>query len=569
MSKVQNVFLVGAKSLGAYGGYETFVYKLTEYHQNNPNIKYHVACKANGDGCMDETKLDNVKRISDSEFEFHNARCFKIHIPQIGPAQAIYYDVAALRECCKYIKKNNIENPIVYIMACRIGPFARYFYMKIHKLGGKVWNLILYGDINIWMFLERKLWKMNDKIIKAINYLFHPQKLLIRIKWKVFSRKLKYVGKGTWVGKNFSIKGAEYISIKNDFIGGINLKLHAYDSHCGKHLNTIPQIIIGNNVTFTDGVYISSINKVEIEDGVLCGGNVFITDNFHGKSEVDELDIRPNDRLLYAPHEANFLKLDCSKIKATFGWRPRWHIDECMDMVCICKEWSRIKPDYSSWRKTCGVIYKELHGHDDKNYNDFVRKISGLIGNNSVITTDVGQNQVWVAQSFDVKDGQRILFSGGHGAMGYSLPAAIGACIGSGKRTYCFTGDGGLQMNIQELQFINREKLPITIILFNNNALGMIRHFQEMYFHDNYYQTVPSGGYDNPDFEKLSKAYGFDYKQIKETDDNISFDIDKPTFIEVVLNDKTYVFPKLEFGKPNQDQEPLLDRKLFNKLMEL
>ena len=68
---------------------------------------------------------------------------------------------------------------------------------------------------------------------------------------------------------------------------------------------------------------------------------------------------------------------------------------------------------------------------------------------------------------------------------------------------------------------------------------------------------------------KLSKAYGFDYKQIKETDDNISFDIDKPTFIEVVLNDKTYVFPKLEFGKPNQDQEPLLDRKLFNKLMEL
>lgn len=61
MSKVQNVFLIGAKSLGAYGGYETFVYKLTEYHQNNPNIKYHVACKANGDGCMDETKLDNVK----------------------------------------------------------------------------------------------------------------------------------------------------------------------------------------------------------------------------------------------------------------------------------------------------------------------------------------------------------------------------------------------------------------------------------------------------------------------------------------------------------------------------
>ena len=83
-NQVQHVFLVGAKSLGAYGGYETFVYKLTEYHQNNPHIRYHVACKANGDGCMDETKVEGVTRISDREFEFHNARCFKIHIPQIG-----------------------------------------------------------------------------------------------------------------------------------------------------------------------------------------------------------------------------------------------------------------------------------------------------------------------------------------------------------------------------------------------------------------------------------------------------------------------------------------------------
>ena len=88
-SKVQHVFLVGAKSLGAYGGYETFVYKLTEYHQNKKNIKYHVACKANGDGCMDENKFEGVTKINNHEFELHNARCFKIDVPQIGPAQAI------------------------------------------------------------------------------------------------------------------------------------------------------------------------------------------------------------------------------------------------------------------------------------------------------------------------------------------------------------------------------------------------------------------------------------------------------------------------------------------------
>lgn len=165
--KVQNVFLVGAKSLGAYGGYETFVYKLTEYHQNNEKIKYHIACKANGEGYMDESKLDGVKKISENEFEFNNARCFKIHIPQIGPAQAIYYDVKALKECIKYIKEKRIENPIVYIMACRIGPFAKHFYKKIHKLGGKVY---LNPDGHEWMRAKwsapiRKYWKISESMM--------------------------------------------------------------------------------------------------------------------------------------------------------------------------------------------------------------------------------------------------------------------------------------------------------------------------------------------------------------------------------------------------------------------
>lgn len=120
--EVQHVYLVGAKSLGAYGGYETFVYKLTEYHQNKKNIKYHVACKANGDGYMDESKFQGVTHINSHEFELHNAHCFKIDVPQIGPAQAIYYDVAALKACCEHIKKNHIPHPIIYtiLLAYRI-----------------------------------------------------------------------------------------------------------------------------------------------------------------------------------------------------------------------------------------------------------------------------------------------------------------------------------------------------------------------------------------------------------------------------------------------------------------
>ena len=170
---VQHVFLVGAKSLGAYGGYETFVYKLTEYHQNNERIKYHVACKANGDGCMDESKLDGVSyeeggvKLPENEFEFHNAHCFKINIPQIGPAQAIYYDIAALKYCCKYIKEHKIKHPIIYIMACRIGPFMKHYYKEIHRLGGVVY---LNPDGHEWMRAKwsapiRKYWKISEGLM--------------------------------------------------------------------------------------------------------------------------------------------------------------------------------------------------------------------------------------------------------------------------------------------------------------------------------------------------------------------------------------------------------------------
>ncbi len=169
----QHVFLVGAKSLGAYGGYETFVNKLTEYHQDNSQIKYHVACKANSDGCMDEKSLSDVVDkviVNDKviEFTYHNARCFKIDIPEkLGSAQAIYYDVKALKECCAYIEENKIGHAIIYIMACRIGPFMRHFYKKIHMLGGRVY---LNPDGHEWMrskwsALVRKYWKISERMM--------------------------------------------------------------------------------------------------------------------------------------------------------------------------------------------------------------------------------------------------------------------------------------------------------------------------------------------------------------------------------------------------------------------
>ncbi|MBR1731868.1 MAG: DUF1972 domain-containing protein [Ruminococcus sp.] len=149
---VRNIFIIGSKGIpGNYGGYETFADKLTEYHKDKPYIKYHVACKSNENG----------------EFEYNNARCFKIKVPNIGPAQAIYYDVKALKSACKYIKENQIKKPIIYILACRIGPFAAHYKRKIHRLGGR---LYVNPDGHEWMRAKwakpiRKYWKYSEKLM--------------------------------------------------------------------------------------------------------------------------------------------------------------------------------------------------------------------------------------------------------------------------------------------------------------------------------------------------------------------------------------------------------------------
>ncbi|MCD8119245.1 MAG: DUF1972 domain-containing protein [Lachnospiraceae bacterium] len=164
---MQHVFIVGAKSLGAYGGYETFLNKLTEYHQDNADIKYHVACKADGEGSMDEATTEGAVKISENEFSYHNAHCFKVKSFPIGSAQAIVYDISSLRKCCKYIEKMHIEHPIVYILACRIGPVTGYFQRKIHALGGKLYlNPDGHEFLRAkWPFLVRKYWKLSERMM--------------------------------------------------------------------------------------------------------------------------------------------------------------------------------------------------------------------------------------------------------------------------------------------------------------------------------------------------------------------------------------------------------------------
>lgn len=190
---MQNVFIVGSKGIpGAYGGYETFVDKLTEYHQNEKNLKYHVACKSTKNG----------------EFEYRSARCFNIKVPNIGSAQAIYYDIMALKNCCKYIKDNNIKNSIVYILACRIGPFMSHFVKKIHKLGGVVY---INPDGHEWKRAKwskpvREYWRMSEKLmVKNADLIICDSKNIekyIKNTYKEYSPKTTFIAYGAETRKS-------------------------------------------------------------------------------------------------------------------------------------------------------------------------------------------------------------------------------------------------------------------------------------------------------------------------------------------------------------------------------
>ncbi len=147
---MRHVFIIGSKGIPAkYGGYETFVENLTKRRQN-PNIHYYVACQNAG-----------------KDFEYNNAFCFNVNVPSIGPAKAVYYDYFAFKRVIRIIKVKKIENPIVYVLTCRIGPVFNGCVKTIHKLGGKA---LLNPDGHEWLrskwpWIVKKYWKYSERLM--------------------------------------------------------------------------------------------------------------------------------------------------------------------------------------------------------------------------------------------------------------------------------------------------------------------------------------------------------------------------------------------------------------------
>ncbi|MDA3925081.1 MAG: thiamine pyrophosphate-binding protein [Kiritimatiellae bacterium] len=231
------------------------------------------------------------------------------------------------------------------------------------------------------------------------------------------------------------------------------------------------------------------------------------------------------------------------KISKTINWVER-------------KKWVQSIDDWHRQRTDCDELGEAV----TLNPNVLIRKATAAFPGNRVIVTDVGQNQMWVAQSALIHKNERFLSPGGLGAMGFALPAAISAAMEFGE-TLLVAGDGGFQMNIQELQSVAQQALPLRMIVLNNQCLGMVRQFQDAYFDGRLQSTV--WGYSAPDFEKVSLAYGIPSRTLTAMegcdDAFIWMKAQKgPCLLQVMLDQKTDLLPKVKFGKPLSQMDPVV-----------
>lgn len=197
------------------------------------------------------------------------------------------------------------------------------------------------------------------------------------------------------------------------------------------------------------------------------------------------------------------------------------------------------------------VIKNELYPTEGQiKMGEVIRKVSEATGHSAILVNDVGQNQMMSARYFRFKKNRSVVTSGGLGTMGFGLPAAIGAKVAAPKRTICcFAGDGGIQMTIQELGTIMQSHIGVKVIILNNNFLGMVRQWQELFHNERYSSTKM----DNPDFVAIAKAYRINSQLVtqRENLDAAIADMlkdDKPYVLVVEVETQGMVYPMVPAG---------------------
>lgn len=228
---------------------------------------------------------------------------------------------------------------------------------------------------------------------------------------------------------------------------------------------------------------------------------------------------------------------------------------------------------WNNWVKQIKSSYDQDHEIErfveNKSPYRFMQYLNTITNEGDIITADVGQNEMWSAQTIKLKKGQKFVCSGGLAPMGFSLPVAIGMAFANPhKRIYCINGDGGFHMAVQSMLLISQYNLYIKVIVMNNESLGMITQFQHLYFEDRMAGTTANGGYLIPDMRRIADAYGFRYKQMDESElTSDGLNDDGFCLIDYHIDGLTTVSPKLEYNKPIDKPIPLLPEEEYNKIL--
>jgi acetolactate synthase I/II/III large subunit len=230
--------------------------------------------------------------------------------------------------------------------------------------------------------------------------------------------------------------------------------------------------------------------------------------------------------------------------------------------------------DYNSWIKQISIWkkkYKPGNGRVlTKKVNPylFLSKLNQYLSKDEIILSDTGSAIAWITQSFKFNSKQRLIHDFNNTAMGYALPASIGAKLADkNSNVTCLVGDGSFMMNIQELSTLTEYNIPIKIILLNNEGYSMVKQTQDQWLGGKYFATSQNQGLSFPSFKKIASSFDLDYLKIQNDNEinklkNLK-SIKKSILIEILIDEKERVLPQSRFGYPIEDADPLLDRNEF------
>ncbi len=277
--------------------------------------------------------------------------------------------------------------------------------------------------------------------------------------------------------------------------------------------------------------------------------------------------------------------IDKGELEKRRGLTPYLEVRE--DISIFIKEVLKTKSKlnkslvFDKWNEYCQSL-KNKYPTFQKNFSESTKfvnpyflchELSQLTSANEIIIPDDGAHLTWFMQSYKNKLGQRIFSAYGNSPMGYSFPASIGASIAlNKKRVVCIDGDGSFQINIQELQTVVNEKLPIKIFILNNNGYGIIKQFQNLYLDNRLLAT--GKGVSIPNYKKIADAYNIKYLEIKndkqvKTQIKKSFTHRGACIVNVMIHPNQKIIPKLTFGSPIEDLSPKINRRDFKKYMQI